>query len=127
MVNLQTLKLKDQDFFGEASCVVSDVIECLDFNNNGSHVQIRKLQTSVAELEALHQSRAEGTVPCVRTENQSLSSNNLYINGPDLNIGGRECVVPEGTIPCVRTENQSLSSNNLYINGPDLKISTSMA
>ncbi|KAH6756007.1 Calcium-dependent phospholipid-binding Copine family protein [Perilla frutescens var. hirtella] len=34
------------------------VIECLDFNNNGSHVQIGKLQTSVAELEALHQSRA---------------------------------------------------------------------
>ncbi|KAL8477870.1 hypothetical protein ACS0TY_029960 [Phlomoides rotata] len=34
------------------------VIECFDFNNSGNHVLIGKLQKSVAELQALHQSVA---------------------------------------------------------------------
>ncbi|XP_047971154.1 protein BONZAI 3-like [Salvia hispanica] len=60
------------------------LIECFDFNTNGNHVLIGKVQKSVAEIEALHQSRACANLispPSAFRHHEKIMKSQIFVDG----------------------------------------------
>ncbi|XP_059659620.1 protein BONZAI 3-like isoform X1 [Cornus florida] len=59
------------------------VIECFDFNSNGNHALIGKMQKSVADLEKLHKEKigANFILPSARHGHEKVLKGQLFVDG----------------------------------------------
>ncbi|KAM3268130.1 hypothetical protein P3S67_031680 [Capsicum chacoense] len=105
------LKLKDQDFLGEASCVLSEIVtkcnRCLTLNLHGRHGHVRKNFgeiTILAEEIVTSRTAVATTLRCTNLENKDLFSK----SDPFLRIS--RIIETGGSIPICKIE---VVDNNL--------------
>ncbi|KAJ7978038.1 Protein BONZAI [Quillaja saponaria] len=111
-VPLKSLKLKDQEFLGEASCVLSEIVTkqsrslTLNLHNKQGQSGLRKLGTLTIQVEETVASRTvvELIFRCTQLENMDLFSK----SDPFLRIS--RIVESGGSIPICKTE---VVNNNL--------------
>ncbi|XP_048135818.1 protein BONZAI 3-like [Rhodamnia argentea] len=109
---VKTLKLKDQDFLGEASCVLSEIVTkqsrslTLSLHNKNLQVGLRNLGTLTIHAEESVASRTavEITFRCSHLENKDIFSK----SDPFLRIS--RVVESGGSLPICKTE---VINNNL--------------
>ncbi|XP_006341332.1 protein BONZAI 3 isoform X1 [Solanum tuberosum] len=110
-IPVKDLKLKDQDFLGEGSCVLSEMVTkhnrslTLDLHNRNDHVlkNLGKL-TVLAEETVTSRTAVEMTLQCTNLENKDLFSK----SDPFLRIS--RIVETGGSVPICKTE---VVDNNL--------------
>ncbi|XP_059302358.1 protein BONZAI 3 [Lycium ferocissimum] len=112
-VPVKDLKLKDQDFLGEGSCVLSDIVTklnrrlTLNLHNGNGHVlkNLGELTLTVlAEETVTSRTAVEMTLRCTNLENKDLFSK----SDPFLRIS--RIVETGGSVPICKTE---VVNNNL--------------
>ncbi|PHT48727.1 Protein BONZAI 3 [Capsicum baccatum] len=105
------LRLKDQDFLGEASCVLSEIVtkcnRCLTLNLHGRNGHVRKNFGEITILEeeiVTSRTAVEMTLRCTNLENKDL----FLKNDPFLRIS--RIIETGGSVPICKTE---VVDNNL--------------
>ncbi|KAL8047388.1 hypothetical protein ABFX02_08G238300 [Erythranthe guttata] len=109
---VKTLKLEDQDFLGEASCVVSEIVTkrnqtiTLNINSINGQISTRKMGTLTVQSEETVASRnaVEITFRCLALQNKDLFSK----SDPFLRIS--RAIESGGFLPICKTE---VVNNNL--------------
>ncbi|XP_030959737.1 protein BONZAI 3-like [Quercus lobata] len=105
-VPVKTLKLNDQEFLGEATCVLSEIVAkqtrslTLNLNNKNGHTSLRNLGALTIHVEETVSSRScvEMVVHCSHLDNKDLFSK----SDPFLRIS--RIVESGGSIPICKTE-----------------------
>ncbi|XP_030961113.1 protein BONZAI 3-like isoform X2 [Quercus lobata] len=105
-VLVKTLKLNDQDFLGEATCVLSEIVAkqtqslTLNLNNKNGHTSLRNLGALTIHAEETVSSRScvEMVVHCSHLDNKDLFSK----SDPFLRIS--RIVESGGSVPICKTE-----------------------
>nr|POE70425.1 protein bonzai 3 [Quercus suber] len=105
-VPVKTLKLNDQEFLGEATCVLSEIVAkqtrslTLNLNNKNGHTSLRNLGALTIHAEETVSSRScvEMVVHCSHLDNKDLFSK----SDPFLRIS--RIVESGGSIPICKTE-----------------------
>ncbi|KAL4601858.1 hypothetical protein ACB092_10G012400 [Castanea dentata] len=105
-VPVKTLKLNDQEFLGEATCVLSEIVTkqtrslTLNLNNKNGHTSLRNLGALTIHVEETVSSRScvEMVVHCSHLDNKDLFSK----SDPFLRIS--RIVESGGFVPICKTE-----------------------
>ncbi|KAL4626255.1 hypothetical protein ACB092_05G082900 [Castanea dentata] len=105
-VPVKMLKLNDQEFLGEATCVLSEIMTkqtrslTLNLNNKNGHTSLRNLGTLIIHAEETVSSRicVEMVVHCSHLDNKDLFSK----SDPFLRIS--RIVESGGSVPICKTE-----------------------
>ncbi|KAM4108515.1 hypothetical protein ACB094_03G050700 [Castanea mollissima] len=105
-VPVKTLKLNDQEFLGEATCVLSEIVAkqtrslTLNLNNKNGHMSLRNLGALTIHAEETVSSRScvEMVVHCSHLDNKDLFSK----SDPFLRIS--RIVESGGSVPICKTE-----------------------
>ncbi|KAK4572166.1 hypothetical protein RGQ29_030547 [Quercus rubra] len=105
-VPVKTLKLNDQEFLGEATCVLSEIVAkqtqslTLNLNNKNGHTSLRNLGALTIHAEETVSSRScvEMVVHCSHLDNKDLFSK----SDPFLRIS--RIVESGGSVPMCKTE-----------------------
>ncbi|KAL0005761.1 hypothetical protein SO802_013322 [Lithocarpus litseifolius] len=105
-VPVKTLKLNDQEFLGEATCVLSEIVAkqtrslTLNLNNKNGHTSLRNLGALTIHAEETVSSRScvEMVVHCSHLDNKDLFSK----SDPFLRIS--RIVESGGSVPICKTE-----------------------
>ncbi|KAA8536924.1 hypothetical protein F0562_029402 [Nyssa sinensis] len=111
-IPVKMLKLKDQEFLGEAGCVLSEIVTkqsrtlTLNLHNKNGHGGLKDLGTLTVHAEETVASRnvVEITFRCSHLENKDLFS----LSDPFLRIS--RIIESEGSVPICKTE---VVNNNL--------------